>query len=387
MRERRILLLSHEFLPYPGGVGRYCWSLSAAAARLGHRITVLAPEHEGYRSPEYQDPPGVEVLRFPGDVFHFRDLSRVERVVHDVLEWAEWDIVHAADWPMIMALRRLHRPQAEQVVSLHGSDVLLLRHSLRARLAGARRALNRFDRYVCNSRYTASLLRKEFPALADAEIRVAPLGVDPWWFEEPSHEDIDAFYERISRRPGERIVLTVARLDERKGHLAVLSALARLPEQVRGGIKYVCIGRVVDAAYARRIVAMAEAAGVSTVLTGALADPEVRAAYRGSDILALCGQTVPRKVEGFGLVVLEAAAQGLPALVTRVQALPEVVQHERTGWICEERDTDGWADVLSRALRDTSTREMRAACIAHARMFQWDRCAEATYTAQLAEAA
>jgi hypothetical protein len=34
---KKILMLTHEFPPYPGGVGRYCWSLAAAAARPTRR--------------------------------------------------------------------------------------------------------------------------------------------------------------------------------------------------------------------------------------------------------------------------------------------------------------------------------------------------------------
>src|SRR5262249_46572240 len=71
---KRILMLTHEFPPYPGGVGRYCWSLAAAASRAGHRVTVLAPAHRQLRSDQYRDPPGVEVTHFAGDIFHFRDL-------------------------------------------------------------------------------------------------------------------------------------------------------------------------------------------------------------------------------------------------------------------------------------------------------------------------
>ncbi len=55
---KKILMLTHEFPPYPSGVGRYCWSLAAAAARAGHCVTVLAPAHAPHRSDHYRDPPG-----------------------------------------------------------------------------------------------------------------------------------------------------------------------------------------------------------------------------------------------------------------------------------------------------------------------------------------
>jgi phosphatidylinositol alpha-1,6-mannosyltransferase len=382
---KRILMLTHEFPPYPGGVGRYCWSLAAAAARAGHLVTVLAPAHANHRSDHYRDPPGVKVVHFSGDLFHFRELAAIEQLVSDTIESGEWDIVHAADWPMIAAARRLNRARGRRVASLHGSDVLLFRHSLRARIAGAGRALRNFDALVCNSAFTASLLRTGFPDLGN--VRVAPLGVDSQWFDEPSAQAIEAYRARIGWAEGERIVLTVARLDERKGHIATLTSLARLSESERKGLKYVCVGRAVDTAYEARIVATAASLGVQTVLTGTLPDAELAAAYRTASVLALCGQNVPQKVEGFGLVLLEGAAQGLPAVVTNVHALPEVVVNGFTGWVCEGNEPARLATALSMALAGSTSSEMREACVSHARQFTWDRCAELTYNGRLAAVA
>jgi phosphatidylinositol alpha-1,6-mannosyltransferase len=215
-------------------------------------------------------------------------------------------------------------------------------------------------------------------------VHVAPLGVDAQWFDEPSQEAIEAFQKRIKWSPGERIVLTVARLDERKGHLATLASLARLPESARGNLKYVCVGRAVDKAYEARIVATAASLGVSTVLTGTLPDAQLLAAYRTASVLALCGQNFPQKVEGFGLVLLEGAAQGLPAVVTNVHALPEVVVNGFTGWVCEGDDPSRLSTALSIALAGSTSDEMREACVTHARQFTWDRCADLTYRGRYA---
>jgi phosphatidyl-myo-inositol dimannoside synthase len=386
-RNKRILLLTHEFAPYPGGVGRYCWSLAAAAAREGHRVSVLAPTHGPAPADEARDPPGVQVERFAGDLFHFRQLRALERIVQQVLAREAWDVVHAADWPMIFAMRRFGTPRCEQIASLHGSDVLLLKHSLRARLGGAARALAQFDRHVCNSQYTASLLLKAFPQLSESHVRVAPLGVDAWWFQAPLDSELAALGRRVDRRPGERLILTVARLDPRKGHLSTLDALGRLDAREKAKLKYVCIGATMDESYRDKLIAKAQSVGIRTVLTGRVADAEVRAAYRAADVLALCGQHVPGKVEGFGLVLLEAAAQGLPAIVTRVQALPEVIQHQRTGWICDPDGIERLTDAFRECLARPADAGLHTACIEHARNFDWSRCAHDTYARGLAEAA
>jgi phosphatidylinositol alpha-1,6-mannosyltransferase len=340
-------------------------------------VTVLAPAHSNHRSDHYRAPPGVKVVHFAGDQFHFRELAAIEQLVTDTVRSDSWDVIHAADWPMIAAARRLTQAPGQRVASLHGSDVLLFRHSLRARIAGASRALRHFDTLVCNSAYTASLLRAGFPDVS--AVHVAPLGVDEQWFDPPSADATAAYLNRIGWCPGQRIVLTVARLDERKGHLATLASLARFPETERAILKYVCVGRAVDSGYEARIVATAKSLGVMTVLTGTLPDAELLAAYRTASVLALCGQNIPEKVEGFGLVLLEGAAQGLPAVVTNVHALPEVVVNGFTGWVCEGSDPARLATALSVALAGSTSDEMREACVCHARHFTWARCADLTY--------
>jgi glycosyltransferase involved in cell wall biosynthesis len=57
--------------------------------------------------------------------------------------------------------------------------------------------------------------------------------------------------------------------------------------------------------------------------------------------------------EGTPVVVLEAMSSGLPVIATRHAGIQEVVEHERTGLLCDERDVDGMAAAMLRAARDT----------------------------------
>ena len=381
LRPTTILLLTHEFPPYPGGVGRYCWSLAAAASRAGHEVTVLAPDHASLGSHRHEDPPGVEVIRFAAGVFRFADFRHLKRIVRATLARRTWDVIHSADWPMILALKSIGGNAARLVASLHGTDVLVLRNSLRARLSGGMKPLRAFDRILCNSRFTASLLTGA-RSLGEQSVEVAPLGVDAAWFDSPQPADVAAFRRRIDAQPDECIVLTVARLDDRKGHLSTIQAIAGLEEAARSLIKYVCVGAVVDEPYRDELVAAARAGGVRLVVTGRIPDSEVRAAYATADLFALTAKQNPRKVEGFGLVLLEAAAQGLPALVTAVHAIPEVVDHGRTGWICDPDGVPAMANILRTALQACKEPAVRATCIDRARNYTWDECARLTYAAE-----
>jgi L-malate glycosyltransferase len=72
--------------------------------------------------------------------------------------------------------------------------------------------------------------------------------------------------------------------------------------------------------------------------------------YSISDIKLLLSEK-----ESFGLVALEAMACGVPCIGTNVGGLPEVIQHGKTGYICELGDID---DISKKAIMLLSNQQM-----------------------------
>ncbi|MCO6496351.1 MAG: glycosyltransferase [Chitinophagaceae bacterium] len=56
--------------------------------------------------------------------------------------------------------------------------------------------------------------------------------------------------------------------------------------------------------------------------------------------------------EGTPVAVLEAQAAGLPVIATNHAGIPDVVLHEKSGLLCDERDTNGMASNMLRILRE-----------------------------------
>jgi glycogen(starch) synthase len=61
---------------------------------------------------------------------------------------------------------------------------------------------------------------------------------------------------------------------------------------------------------------------------------------------------MPSKHEGFPLVALEAAFMGRPLVAARVGGLPEVVQHDETGFLVDSGSAEGLATAISCLLAD-----------------------------------
>jgi phosphatidylinositol alpha-1,6-mannosyltransferase len=62
------------------------------------------------------------------------------------------------------------------------------------------------------------------------------------------------------------------------------------------------------------------------------------------------------EAEGFGIVFVEAAACGVPAVAGRSGGAHEAVIHDETGFVVEPRDVGGVRTALDRLLRDDALR-------------------------------
>lgn len=103
--------------------------------------------------------------------------------------------------------------------------------------------------------------------------------------------------------------------------------------------------------------------GSNIYLHGRLSNEDRSDLYRRAD-----WNIVPTQgLEGFGLVVVEAALEGCPSLVTDVGALPEVIEKlDGIGHICE-RSVYGIADALGMLRRPASEVRQHLSQLAHMR--------------------
>jgi glycosyltransferase involved in cell wall biosynthesis len=116
--------------------------------------------------------------------------------------------------------------------------------------------------------------------------------------------------ERYHLQEGERVVLTVARLDAGEGYKGYDRVLQAVPEIVRkcGDVRFLIAGQGNDRIRLKQLV---KALGISDRVTfaGFVPDEELADHYRLADVFAM-----PSTGEGFGIVFLEAMGCGTPVL-------------------------------------------------------------------------
>jgi glycosyltransferase involved in cell wall biosynthesis len=166
------------------------------------------------------------------------------------------------------------------------------------------------------------------------------------------------------RRGAPPMILGVGTISRRKGWDVLANALARIAD-----LAWRCeiVGpddREPDAAAALRAqiaeLTRADPRLAGRIrLTGALDSAGLHAAYQGADLFCL-----PSRYEGYGMVVAEAMAHGLPVVCSAAGALPEAAGE--AGVLVPPDDPAALAGALRALLTDRAEADRRAAA-SHAR--------------------
>lgn len=218
-----------------------------------------------------------------------------------------------------------------------------------------RRVFSRCDLVLSTSAHMAEVVREQVPA------RV-PLEVVPWGV------DLDAFHPRRGeRREGPLRLGFIKTFRELYAPGDLLEAFARVsvdhPDvtlRMAGG------GPLLDATRERvRTLGLAD----RVELPGPIPRDTVPDALRDLDVLINCSV-----MESYGVVILEAAACGVPSVVTDVGGVHEVCVPDETCLMVPPGDVPALARALDRLIRDEALRDAlgRAGRTLAERVGSWD---------------
>lgn len=147
-------------------------------------------------------------------------------------------------------------------------------------------------------------------------------------------------------RDGVMRFLCVATLSPRKGHDLLIEALAPLASL---SWKLTCVGSLTlspETAGAVREQVVRAGLAEKISLVGALTGDALESQFQAADVFVL-----PTRYEGYGMVVAEALARGLPVIGTRTGAIPDLVGPD-AGLIVPTNDGAALHVALLRILRD-----------------------------------
>ncbi len=184
----------------------------------------------------------------------------------------------------------------------------------------------------------------EIEGASPAQVRTIRHGLE----EPPRGPDRPALRADLGIRESDRVVGMVGRLVEQKGFLYGLEAFALIADRCPDCHLLIAGEGPVRTELERRVGELDLTARVRFL--GWRSD--AAALMRAFDLLL-----VPSLWEGFGFVILEAMARGVPIIASAVGGIPEVVITGSTGILVQPRDVEGMGRALANLLDDGTRRQ------------------------------
>ncbi len=342
----RIGLIAPELPPDVGGMAEFSRGLASALGATSDVDLVTLPDHALPSAEITQHP--VLTGWLPRDAGFLANLASQHRI-------DAWLALNAGLAPLA---RRLETPC---FVFFMGNDFLNPWISYGAGW------LERFQRpYVAPLRYhlRRAAVRRAVPALrglfsisrSTSQLMTQHLAVDPGEIElHPPGVD-DAFFQpgTAGQDPTLRL-LTVARLSRynpRKNVDGVLQALSQVSPEIPW--RYTVVGGGDDLP---RLRALARELAIEdrVAFRGRVDKAELLSCYADADLFILAARASGKDVEGFGIVYLEAAAAGVPALASQAGGATDAVVDGETGVVIAESSPQAIAGGIRRFVRNRPT--------------------------------
>ena len=352
------LLVTNDFPPKHGGIQSYLYELWRRLPPGD--TTVLTTPFAGAGEWDAQQQFRVERVRervllpTPSLVRRIDSLAREVRAEVIFLD---------PMLPLGLVGPRLHA--APYVVVAHGGEITGYARTIGSR-GLARRVMRGAAAVVAAGTYPARA--SELAAGRPLAGVVIPPGVD---LERFRPLDADARAEtraRFGLAPDRPLVLGVSRLVPRKGFDVVIDAVAGLADLGIDGVQLAIGGAGRDRGRLER-----RAQGAVRFL-GRVAEADLPALYGCADVFAMScrDRWRGREAEGFGIVFLEAAACGVPAVAGLSGGSHEAVTDGETGYVVAPRDVGAVRDAIARLVGDRERRDAMGAAARRRAVDQFD---------------
>ncbi len=353
----RVAFLCQSYPPMVSGIAMAVSHMAEGLAGRGHHVLVLTASDRPDPYTHEQD--GVRVDRLAsipnptrvGQRWVFWSRHDVARRLDDFRP----DVLHLHDpflagfsipslarekgIPLAMTLHALPWYVSSQAPDLPG-----LRQGIEVTLwAFAQEVLAQCDAVIAPSRAIADLTLEHIGRAAT----VISNGVDPRRFhpgavEPDERRRLQAAY---GLRPDEPIILYVGRVDTEKRVDIVVRAAAHVAE--RRPVQLLIVG---DGKQFRANMRLSRELGLDrrAHFVGFVApEADLPILYRIADLFAIASE-----IETEGLVVLEAAASGVPIVAVRASCMPEIVEASGAGLLAEPGDPESMGERMLQVLSD-----------------------------------
>lgn len=326
----KILIISSEFPPQPGGIGNHAYNLAFGLSNEGFNVVVVTDQRSST---------GREEESFDRDV-PFK-IHRIKRRSIRVIMYVQRILAarrHAKTVSTIIATGKfslwiggfLNRfKEVKRIAVIHGTEVNFKSKAVKRSIE---LALKKFDQIVAVSEYTKSLIDH-----LKLEVSVIPNGINNSNWNKTSTQS--------KTLQGNPIITTVGRVSERKGQRNVIKLLPELT-MLYPDMHYHCVGIPTEV---EECIKEAKNLNVDSLITfhGSQSEESLKYILSQTDIFVmLSSESKTGDVEGFGIAVLEANAMGIPAIGSINCGIEDAILEGKSGRLIRHNDPSSFKDAI-----------------------------------------
>ncbi|MBT4516651.1 MAG: glycosyltransferase family 4 protein [Candidatus Komeilibacteria bacterium] len=299
---KKTLVLTHEYYPFRGGVARYCHNLFKF---FNNSEYLVITDNKKVETKDNVINIKLTYSWFkPSWLLSYFKLKKIIKK-HNIEQIFT---------PNILPLGSLaYYLKIPYVISLHGLDINL---ALKNKPGLARKILENAKAIIVNTKNTAEIIKPL--KLDNSKIHLIYPGLD---FDTNYDESkLEAFRKKLEIGDN-KIIMTLARLNKRKGQDLVIEAVAQIKNDYK--LKYFIVGSGEEKKHLEFLIAKHKLSD-NVFIFDNIDDEELIYFFKLADIFAMPHKQLGSDVEGFGMVFLEAASCRLPIIAGDSGGVKEV---------------------------------------------------------------
>jgi phosphatidylinositol alpha-1,6-mannosyltransferase len=333
---KKILLISSEFPPGPGGIGYHAYSLSKELQKNNNfELTILC--NADYISKEkvknFDDTCGLNIFRFK----RFGKLTQVIRVFQFLslsFRLKPDTVIFSGLFSLWLMNFFLIVRNSKKIAIIHGHEPIFGNYFNQWLTL---KSLKKANQFIAVSRFSKSVLESKYQLKGEQSISIISNGINP--------EYLDSWFDSFNQsknsvllKTGFPKLLTIGHTSPRKGQHNVINALVEVKRKFPEVIYYI-VGRDVNNEKLRE-----KARDLGVLENIQLIPPvvdhfELLHYYQNADIFMLLSENQPNgDVEGFGIVALESNYFGVPVIGALGCGVEDAVSDGYSGFLVNAHD-------------------------------------------------
>ena len=336
MNLNKVLLITSEFPPQPGGLGNHAYNLANQLSKQKYDVTVLADLRSEIGKEErlHDHNLNFRVIRIVRYRFILTTYLKRVLVSRKLIKNEDVSLVIASGrFSMWLAIYGLNYRCLKKIAIVHGSEINSHKYLIK-KLTDA--ALRKFDIVIPVSHFTKSLINH----LDLKRVEVVHNGID-----------LDSL--KPSSRPielkGSPKLVTVGTLSERKGQSNIISKLPALITKYPN-IHYHMIGIPLEMDGLKRL---AKSLNIDQHITfhGVISTTKMLSILKICDIFVmLSNKTDLGDVEGFGIALLEANYMKTPTIGATDCGIEDAIDKFKSGILVHPKNCDEFVNAVEQIL-------------------------------------